>query len=358
MSGLQKLIDGIDALEKGLDSAADGQGTIIKKLPAVSSGLGEVNSGQQQLLDGFSQLGGQFGQLTDGLGQSVNGLTQIHDGFTEAEGFLSELAKSKEDTGIFIPDEILEDKQFAQVLDTYLSPDRKIAKIDVIFSENPYSTEAINQVGELEAAVERAVKDTKLENAKVKVAGVTSMNHDLGTMSDQDFSRTVVFMLVGIFIVLVILFRSLIMPIYIVASLLLTYFTTMGITEAIFVNLLGYEGLTWAVPFFSFVILMALGVDYSIFLMGRFNEYRGEPVDKAMILAMGSMGSVIISAVIILGGTFAAMLPSGVLSLLQIATVVISGLVLYSVVMLPLFIPVVVKIFGKANWWPFVGKKD
>ncbi|MCB5934634.1 MMPL family transporter [Caldibacillus thermoamylovorans] len=355
MSGLQKLIDGIGALENGLDSAADGQGTIIAKLPAVSSGLGEVNSGQQQLLDGFSQLGGQFGQLTDGLGQSVNGLTQIHDGFTEAEGFLSELAESKEDTGIFIPDEILEDKQFAQVLDTYLSPDRKIAKIDVIFSENPYSTEAINQVGELEAAVERAVKDTKLENAKVKVAGVTSMNHDLGTMSDQDFSRTVVFMLVGIFIVLVILFRSLIMPIYIVASLLLTYFTTMGITEAIFVNLLGYEGLTWAVPFFSFVILMALGVDYSIFLMGRFNEYRGEPVDKAMILAMGSMGSVIISAVIILGGTFAAMLPSGVLSLLQIATVVISGLVLYSVVMLPLFIPVVVKIFGKANWWPFVG---
>jgi len=358
IAGMQQVIDGLGALEKGLDTAADGQGTIISKLPAVNSGLGEVNSGQQQLLDGFSQLGNQFGQLTDGLGQSVDGLTQIHDGFTDAEGFLKELAKNDENSAVFIPEEILTNDQFAQVLDTYLSPDKKVAKIEVLFAENPYSTEAIDQVDDLNAAVERAVKDTKLENAEVEVAGVTSTYHDLGTISDHDFSRTVVFMLVGIFIVLVILFRSLIMPLYIVASLLITYYTTMGITESIFVNLLGYEGLTWAVPFFSFVILMALGVDYSIFLMGRFNEYREEPVDKAMILAMGSMGSVIISAVIILGGTFAAMLPSGVLSLLQIATVVIAGLILYSVIMLPLFIPVVVKIFGKANWWPFVVKKD
>lgn len=354
IQGMEQLIAGLGELEKGLTTAANGQGTIVSKLPEVSSGLGQVNAGQQQLLNGFSGLGGQFGQLTDGLGQSVDGLTQIHDGFKDAEGFLGDLAESDESSGIFIPDEVLENEEFEQVLDTYLSPDKKVATLDVIFSKNPYSTEAIGEVGELKAAVERAVKGTKLENAQVAVGGVTSTYHDLGTMSDQDFSRTVVYMLIGIFIVLVILFRSLIMPIYIVASLLITYYTTMGITEAVFVNLLGYDGLTWAVPFFSFVILMALGVDYSIFLMGRFNEYRDEPVDKAMILAMGSMGSVIISAVIILGGTFAAMLPSGVLSLLQIATVVITGLVLYSVIMLPLFIPVVVKIFGKANWWPFV----
>lgn len=358
IAALQKVIDGIGELETGLDAAADGQGTIISKLPAVSSGLGEVNSGQKQLLDGFSQLGDQFGQLTDGLGQSVDGLTQIHAGFTSAEEFLSDLSKSNGETGTFIPKEIFENEQFAQVLDTYLSPDKKVATIDVIFNKNPYSTEAIEKVDDLESAVQYAVKDTKLENAKVKIGGVTSTYHDLGNISDQDFSRTVVFMLIGIFVVLVVLFRSLIMPLYIVASLLITYYTTMGITESIFVNLLGYEGLTWAVPFFSFVILMALGVDYSIFLMGRFNEYREEPVDKAMILAMGSMGSVIISAVIILGGTFAAMLPSGVLSLLQIATVVIAGLILYSVIMLPLFIPVIVKIFGKANWWPFVAKKN
>lgn len=73
-----------------------------------------------------------------------------------------------------------------------------------------------------------------------------------------------------------------------------------------------------------------------------------------MILTLGRMGSVIISAVIILCGTFAAMLPSGMLSLIQIAAVTIIGLVLYALVMLPLFIPVMVRLFGKANWWPFL----
>jgi putative drug exporter of the RND superfamily len=70
------------------------------------------------------------------------------------------------------------------------------------------------------------------------------------------------------------------------------------------------------------------------------------------------MGTVIISAAIILGGTFAAMMPSGVLSLLEIATILLIGLALYSLVVLPLFVPVMVKTFGEANWWPFIKNKD
>jgi putative drug exporter of the RND superfamily len=172
-------------------------------------------------------------------------------------------------------------------------------------------------------------------------------------MSDQDYSRTVVLMLLGISIILVFLFRSIIMPIYLIGSLILTYYTSMAMNEAIFVNLLGYSGISWAVPFFAFVILVALGVDYSIFLMDRFNEYRDLSIADAMLLSMKKMGTVIISAAVILGGTFAAMMPSGMLSLLQIASIVLIGLMLYALVVLPLFIPVMVKNFGQANWWPF-----
>jgi putative drug exporter of the RND superfamily len=164
-------------------------------------------------------------------------------------------------------------------------------------------------------------------------------------------------MIIGILIVLIILLRSIFMPLYLIGSLVLTYFTSMAFTEFIFVNILGHDGITWAVPFFAFVMLTALGIDYSIFLMDRFNEYRDGNVKEAMLTAMKKMGTVIISAAIILGGTFAAMLPSGVLSILQIATVVLIGLFLYSFVMLPLFVPVMVKLFENANWWPFKQKK-
>jgi RND superfamily putative drug exporter len=87
--------------------------------------------------------------------------------------------------------------------------------------------------------------------------------------------------------------------------------------------------------------------------MDRFNEYKDISVEEAMLLAMKKMGTVIISAVVILGGTFAAMIPSGMLSLIQIASIILTGLLLYAFIVLPLFVPVMVKNFGAANWWPF-----
>ncbi|MGS2779334.1 MMPL family transporter [Robertmurraya sp. GLU-23] len=356
VSGLEQFIVGIDKQLAGLNQLANGQGQIVDNMPKLTSGLAGIRDGQQQLAEGFGELGGQLGQLTDGLNQSVDGLNQISDGLGSAQDYIKGL--SENDNGAFyLPPEVLESEDFVQVLDTYMSNDRKVMTIDVILEANPYSNEAINQVDKLNEAVKSATANTKLENAVVAVGGVTRTNADLDAISGEDYSRTVVLMLVGITIILVILFRSMIMPAYIIASLILTFYTSMGINEAIFVNLLGYTGISWAVPFFGFVILIALGVDYSIFLMDRFNEYKDISIREAMLESMKKMGTVIISAAVILGGTFAAMMPSGMLSLLQIASIVLVGLFLYALVILPLFIPVMVRTFGKANWWPFLRGK-
>ncbi|MFE8702817.1 MMPL family transporter [Cytobacillus sp. FJAT-54145] len=352
-NGLQKAIEGIKQQQAGLEQLANGQGQIVNNVPKLTSGLGGISDGQEQLLNGFGDLGGQISQLTDGLTQSADGLNQVSDGLGSAQEYLSGLSNTTNMGGFYLPADVLESEDFAQVLDVYMSEDRKVMTMDVVFETSPYSNESMAQVDNIKEAVERATKGTKLENAIVAVGGITSTNVDLDTMSGNDYTRTVILMLIGIGIILVFLFRSIIMPIYIIASLILTYFTSMSINELIFVNIFGLSGISWAVPFFAFVILMALGVDYSIFLMDRFNEYKDLPVAQAMHLAMVKMGTVIISAAIILGGTFAAMMPSGMQSLLQIASIVLVGLVLYAFVVLPLFIPVMVKNFGQANWWPF-----
>ncbi|MGG4488017.1 MMPL family transporter [Metabacillus idriensis] len=351
--GFDALIKGMDQQLSGLGQLADGQGQIIENMPKFTDGLNGINSGQRQLLEGFGDLGGQLGQLTDGLNQSADGLNQVSDGLGSAQDYLAGLSKTSDTNGFYLPQEVLESKEFEQALDAYMSEDRKTMTLDVVMESSPYSNEAIEQVPEMKEAVERAVKDTKLENAVVAVGGITSTNADLSTVSAQDYSRTVVLMLVGISIILIFMFRSIIMPIYIIGSLVLAYFTSMAINEVIFVDILQYAGISWAVPFFGFVILVALGVDYSIFLMDRFNEYRDLSVGEAMLMAMKKMGTVIISAAVILGGTFAAMMPSGMLSLLQIASIILIGLFLYALVILPLFIPVMVKSFGQGNWWPF-----
>ncbi|MBH0159370.1 MMPL family transporter [Fictibacillus sp. 26RED30] len=353
IGGLQQVIDGTDQLQSGLGQLANGQGQIVDNVPKLTNGLNGINKGQQELLKGFEDLGGQFSQLTTGLDQSADGLNQVSDGLGSAQDYLNNLAETKDKSAFYMPEEVLESEDFEQALDAYLSEDRKTMTMDVVFGINPYSNESIDEVGEIKEAINRVTKGTELENAKVAVGGITSSNADLQTVSSNDFSRTVLLMLVGISIILVFLFRSLIMPVYLIGSLILTYYTSMGINEFIYVNLLGYTGISWAVPFFGFVILVALGVDYSIFLMDRFNEYKDLTVADAMLLAMKKMGTVIISAVIILGGTFAAMMPSGMLSLLQIASIILVGLLLYAFVVLPLLIPVLVKNFGEANWWPY-----
>ncbi|WP_340372594.1 MMPL family transporter [Peribacillus sp. FSL E2-0218] len=358
-SGLNRLIAGVDELQKGLGTMANGQGEVINNLSQFKGGLTSLNNGQQELLNGFSSLGGQLTDLEDGLNQSADGLNEVHDGLSSAQGYLSGLAKTdKTVTGMYIPKEVVESKEFGEALNAYLSEDGKVMTMDVVFKENPYSNEAIEQIDSIEETVERVTKGTKLENAQVAIGGITSTHHDLSVMSEADFSRTVILMLSGIAIILFFMLRSLVMPIYLIVSLVLTYYTAAAITELIFVNILGYAGIGWAVPFFAFVILMALGIDYSIFLMDRFNEMKEKPVKEAMLLSMRKMGTVIISAAVILGGTFAAMMPAGVLSLLEIATLILVGLGLYAFVILPLFIPIMVATFGNANWWPFLKDKE
>ncbi|SDY11524.1 MMPL family transporter [Thermoactinomyces sp. DSM 45892] len=353
VSGLDKLIEGVDQQIAGFKKLADGQGAIVKQTPQLTNGLTSINEGQKRLLKEYQALSGQLGKLSSGLAEGAKGLDKISGGLGDAQNYLTGLTDSSGVDGFYIPGDVLENKDFLKVLDAYLSPDRKTMTLDVVFKTNPYARETMNQIDDVKDAIQRATKGTKLENATVAVGGITSVSADLNTMSNQDYARTVTLMLMGIGIILVFVFRSIIMPTYILGSLLLTYYTTMGMNEVLFIDILGYSGVSWVVPFFSFVILMALGVDYSIFLMDRFNEYQDVTIADAMLLSMKKMGTVIISAVIILGGTFAAMIPSGMLSLIQIASIILIGLLLYTFVVLPFLIPVLVKNFGKANWWPF-----
>ncbi|WP_416827997.1 MMPL family transporter [Ectobacillus polymachus] len=355
VSGLRQLAAAAGVLQNGNAKLADGQNQVISNLPKMSDGLGKIVDGQTQLKQGFAPLTDQLGLLQNGLGQSVDGLGQISNGLHDAQDYLGNLTNSpdKEMAGFYVPSSALESADFQQVFDKYLSKDKQVAKFDVVLKYNPYSNEALQSTKDIQDAVKRGLAGTDLQDANIGISGVSAMSSDMLAASNSDYTHTVIYMLIGIAIILILLLRSLVMPLYLIVSLLLCFFSSLAINQVIFVNILGYDGISWTMPFFGFVLLMALGVDYSIFLMDRFNEYKGMPVKDAMLLAMRNMGPVIFSAVIILGGTFAAMVPSGVLSLMQIATIVLSGLLLYAFVFLPFFIPVMVKLFGRANWFPF-----
>lgn len=384
--GLTEIGTGLEQIQTGLAGAGEGGG-----LGEVTTGLGQLNEqltqttqglqqtgnvqqtvgaltaiGQQlgQIQQGLAQAGGGnegMSQLTEGLAASNEGLTQIAAGLTEIVDMMKAMSESNSvrDTGLFIPKGTLDSEEFAQVLDRYTFADGQGIKMEVVLLDDPYSPEAIDTVHRLKDALASEVKGTPFEDADIAFGGISSVNSDLADISSSDFSNTVMIMLTTLFIVLAIMFRSLIMPLFMIGSLLLTYFTSIAIAELIFENLLGYDGISWAVPFFGFVMLVALGIDYSIFLLDRFREEaeNGLTVREAMRLSMAKMGTVIITAAIILAGTFGAMMPSGVLSLMQIASIVVIGLLLYGLIVLPLLIPAITVSFNRGVWWPFGMKK-
>ena len=411
--GLGDAIDGLTEIQNGLDQAKDGLDEMASQLPSGSEassggaglrqaagGIGAINEQLAQIAGGLQQgmpasqaagglnalrgelkkisgglygaadqidgSGSQIGALSGGLNELAagieaagTGLGEVNEGLTELVAMMKEMGDSTSvrDTGLFIPSGTLEGEVFEPVLDRYTIDGQSGIIMEVILDQDPYSREAISTVHAIKDSVKRSIIGTPFEDAELAFSGISVMNSDLNDISSKDFTRTVTIMLIGLFIVLLFLFRSAIMPLYMIGSLLLTYYTSIAVTELIFVNGLGYDGISWAVPFFGFIMLIALGVDYSIFLLDRFREESigGLNVREALLTSMAKMGTVIITAAIILAGTFGAMMPSGVLSLMQIATIVITGLLLYGLIILPLLIPAITISFGRGVWWPFRG---
>ncbi|MCQ2011354.1 MMPL family transporter [Sporolactobacillus sp. STSJ-5] len=357
-SGLTQLNDGLGKLGNGLNQASSGQDQVIQNTPQLTNALTQIASGQKQLRSGFSDVQDQMQTLSGGLAKGANGAKKIKNGVNSANDFIGNWTKvSYEQSGIYVPDQIFTNKSFKDALDQYMSKDGKITSIQVTLKDDPYSNKGIAHFQEFKKELPSILKGTKLENAHVGISGISSFNSDLKQLSSSDYQKAVTFVIIGVFIALVIVLRSLTMPIYLMASLLLTYFSAMGFSELIFSKLFHFSGLTWTTQFFGFIVLVALGIDYSIFVMERFNEYANRAIRERMLLTLWHMGSVIFSAVLILSGTFAAMMPSGMLSLVEIASVVIIGLILYAVVIIPFFVPVMVKLFGRGNWWPFIPNK-
>ncbi|EGT3616860.1 MMPL family transporter [Clostridium perfringens] len=361
-SGISEVENGLNALDSGLGKSLAGGEEISSNIPEISSALSQIANGQSQIQNGFKEFSGQVNELSSGLEAGSNGIAEIQNGLKYANGFINDWANlSYNLSGICVPMQVFNNSEFKQSLNQYISPDGKLAVINVVTTKNPYSIEAINEIPKLESIVQEDVKGTKLENANIGIGGIASTTYETKKMTNTDYDKALIFVIVGVFITLIIILRSLTMPIYLMASLLLTYFTSISVIQLVVTKIMGYPGISWITSFFGFVVLMALGIDYSIFIMTKFNQDINGSIKDRIIRTMKSMGGVIISAVIILSGTFAALLPSGVLSLIEISMVVLTGILLYVVFVLPLFIPAMVKIFGKANWWPFkpaISKED
>ncbi|MGO4499482.1 MMPL family transporter [Paenibacillus sp. 2RAB27] len=335
-AGLTQLESGADELAKGLKQGSAGSREIAANMAKLNAALGSVKDGQQKLSEGLSGLGSGMGQLKDGLGQSGNGLGDVSEGLGMTSQFLTQLNGSKT---FFIPKEALSSADFGKSLDSFMSKDRKMTKMIVILKDDPYSSAAMDTIEGINAELAASVKGTVLENAKVGAAGPSSTTYDTNKAQLKSFNSTAIIVIIGVFIVLLFVIRAFWPAVYIILSLVISYYVAMTATNVVTDKIIGADGVSSFVPFFSFIIIIAVGVDYSIFLMMRYKELGDLSPSKAIVQAAKHIGGVVISAMVILGGTFATLVPSGLVLLIELAVAVIVGLIVLCFVLLPMLLP-------------------
>ncbi|WP_334351466.1 MMPL family transporter [Companilactobacillus sp. HBUAS56257] len=343
-SSTPELTSGISETSSGSQELVSSGSELTSSASTLLSGTQSVNSGVQELNQQLQSLGSQVTQLSSGLSSASTGITQVKDGLTSIKDYLNNLKDSYMGNEFYIPKSSLNDSSLKESYDTYFSKNHKIATLSVILKDDPSSSKAMKTIQRLESDTKARLKGTSLESSQVAYGGETSQNADLKELANSDFSRTAIIMLIGIGLALILVTRSIMQPLIILLTLIITYVTSMGITKWISGTFLGDDMLTWNTPFFTFIMLVALEVDYSIFLMMRYREElnNGNSATESILNAAKIIGAVVLSAVIILGGTFAALIPSGVTTLIQVAIGVITGLIILLLI-LPMTISAYIK---------------
>lgn len=334
--GLSKLQAGTQQLSGGLSQVGNGQSQIVNNMQPLIDGAAQIEDGQRKLSSGLSKLTAGMPSLQSSIGDTSGGVSAISDQLSQATSYLSDLAETK---SFFIPKAALQSSDFKKSLDAFMSADRKTVKLIVILNDDPYSSEAIKTVKRINNIVESDLKGSALSQAIYGTGGESSVSNDTNIISTRDMTVTQIIVFLSVFILLILVIRSFWIPVYIIIALAASYYTAISITGFVTSSLFKADGIAWNVPFFSFIMIVALGVDYSIFLMTRYKEYGSIPPQKAIVSAAKNIGGVVVSAAIILAGTFATLFPSGLHTLMEMAVSVGVGLLMLSLLMLPVFIP-------------------
>ena len=185
------------------------------------------------------------------------------------------------------------------------------------------------------------------------VGGVTATAVDTNDASIHDRTLIIPTVLVVITLILMLLLRSVVAPLLLIATTVLSFGTALGVAGWVFTHVLGFPGADPAVPLYSFVFLVALGIDYNIFLMTRVREESLEHGTREGILrGLSITGGVITSAGLVLAATFAALSVIPILFLVQIACIVAFGVLLDTFIVRSLLVPALSYDIGRAIWWP------
>jgi RND superfamily putative drug exporter len=345
--------------KKQLKASTDRLRGAIAKLTSVLQSMGMDQPGGLQsnlnsLQSGADQFAGGSRQVAEAVAQLVDQVKQLGAGLSESATFLLSLkhdAAQPAMAGFNIPAQLLHLDDFKKAASIFMSPDGHSVRYLVQTRLNPFSTEAMDQVNTIIATAKGAQPNTALSDAKISMAGYTVGLKDTRDYYEHDIRFIITITLLVVLLTLIALLRAIVAPLYLVASVVISYLSAVGIGVLFFQFILG-QHLHWSVPPLAFVVLVAVGADYNMLLVSRMRDESPHSMRYGIIRTLSSTGGVITAAGVIFAASMCGLLFSSIGTVVQGGFVIGVGILLDTFLVRTITVPAMAALVGRANWWP------
>lgn len=314
---------------------------LVGNMRRLQEGVARLASGAQALALGVHTLADSNIQMLSGMGQIA---VQLQNSARAATG-------SDAASGFYLPPNSFENRQFSDMAKHFISADGRTARFAVTSVHDPFSAEAMQLNSRIIDMAEAARPNTSLTGTTISMVGFPAVNSDLQQLLSADFLRLGVATLIVVGIVLILLLRAVIAPLYLLGTVVLNYTAALGIGVLVFQYGLG-QAIAWPVPLLAFILLVAVGADYNMLLISRLREESSHNTRIGVLRTVASTGSVITSAGIIFAVSMFGLMTGSVDMMVQAGFILGCGLLLDTFVVRTLTVPAIATLLRGASWWP------
>jgi putative drug exporter of the RND superfamily len=309
--------------------------------------IAQMQQGADALADGSQRL-------SEGVRVLVDQTKKMGGGMNQASDLLLSMKRDASQPsmwGMYIPPKVLTSDDFKNAAKMFISPNGHSVRFFVETKFDPFSTAAMDQVASILDTARGAQPNTALSDGSISVIGSTAMYSALRSYYDDDFRLIVIMTLLVVFLILVVLLRAIVAPLYLIASVVISYLSAVGL-GVVFFQFVLHQAICWNVQATAFIVLVAVGADYNLLLITRIREESGSGIRSGIIRAVRSTGGVITSAGIIFAASMFGLLFGSLSAMVQTGFMIGMGLLIDTFVVRTITVPALAAMIGRANWWP------
>ena len=334
-------LDGVDKFSEDMKALLKDVGNFDAILPEMLAQFPPIIAVAKSMRGSLLTMHSSFSGLVDQISRMTDTASAMGQAFDA----------SKSGDYFYLPPEAFDNPDFQRGLKLFLSPDGKAARFIITHDTDPATPAGISAVKPELAAAHQAVKGSTLTDARFYLAGTAAIYRDIQAGSQYDLLIVGIAALTLIFVVMVLITRALVASLVIVGTVLLSLGAAFGLSVLVWQHIFGLD-LNWIAPVFGLIILLAVGSDYNLLLVSRFQEEIGAGLKTGIIRSMGETGHIVTAAGLVFAFTMMSMVASDLRSIGQAGSTIGIGLLFDTLIVRSLMTPSIAALLGRWFWWP------